>query len=90
MVTYGFDEDTGRMDSISGPGLPAGGVKYTWLDDGDLLDKLEYMGSSTALAPVHEAQLLTCLKLSGKEVGLLVNFNVPHLRDGIKRMVNSL
>ena len=39
------------------------------------------------LAPIHEAQLLTYLRLSGKRVGLLVNFNVPLLKDGIKRMV---
>ena len=43
-----------------------------------------------ALAPIHEAQLLTYLKLSGKKVGLLINFNVLHLKDGIKRMVNRL
>ena len=38
--------------------------------------------------PVHSAQLLTCLKLLRKPVGLLVNFNVPHLRDGITRLAN--
>ena len=37
--------------------------------------------------PVHEAQLLTYLKLTGCRVGLLINFNVPALKDGIKRMV---
>ncbi len=42
------------------------------------------------LAPIHEAQLLTYLKLSGKHVGLLMNFNVIQLRDGIKRLVNNL
>ena len=42
------------------------------------------------LLPIHEAQLLSYLKLSGKQVGLLINFNVPHLKDGIKRMVNKL
>jgi len=42
------------------------------------------------LAPIHEAQLLTYLKLSDRRVGLLINFNVLHLRDGIKRMVNNL
>ncbi len=40
------------------------------------------------LSPVHEAQLLTYLKLSGLTVGLLINFNVPVLRRGIKRIVN--
>ncbi len=42
------------------------------------------------IAPIHHAQLLTYLKLSGKQLGLLINFNVLHLRDGIKRMVNNL
>jgi len=37
--------------------------------------------------PVHEAQLLTYLKLSGKRVGLIINFNVPVLKDGIVRKV---
>ena len=37
--------------------------------------------------PVHEAQLLTYMKLSGKRVGLLVNFNVKSLKDGITRRV---
>ncbi len=40
-----------------------------------------------ALLPIHEAQLLTYLRLSGKSVGLLINFNVPRLRDGIIRRV---
>jgi GxxExxY protein len=39
------------------------------------------------LAPVHEAQLLTYLKLSGNRVGLLINFHVPVLKDGIRRRV---
>ena len=40
------------------------------------------------LLPIHEAQLLTYLKLSGTRIGLLINFNVSKLRDGLKRMVN--
>lgn len=38
--------------------------------------------------PIHEAQLITYLKLSNRKVGLLINFNVLHLRDGIIRRVN--
>ncbi len=38
---------------------------------------------------IHQAQLLTYLKLSGLNVGLLLNFNVPVLKDGIVRMVNE-
>ena len=41
------------------------------------------------LLRVHEAQLLAYLKLSGLEVGLLINFHVPQVRLGIKRMVNN-
>ena len=39
------------------------------------------------LEPIHEAQLLTYMKLTGCRVGLLINFNVPVLKQGIKRMV---
>ena len=38
---------------------------------------------------VHEAQLLSHLKVSGIHLGLLINFKVPHLKDGIKRLVNK-
>ena len=37
--------------------------------------------------PVYEAQLLTYLRLSKVRLGYLINFNVPHLKDGIKRMI---
>ena len=39
------------------------------------------------LAPIHEAQLLTYLKLANIQVDLLINFNVPTLKNGIKRLV---
>jgi GxxExxY protein len=40
-----------------------------------------------SLHPLHEAQLLTYLRLSGLRLGLLINFNVPVLKDGIKRRI---
>lgn len=43
--------------------------------------------SVEGVAPVHHAQVLSYLKLSGCAVGLLINFNTVHLRDGIKRFV---
>jgi GxxExxY protein len=45
--------------------------------------------SVDALAPVHQAQVLSYLKPSGKSLGLLINFNVVHLKDGIRRFVNG-
>jgi GxxExxY protein len=39
------------------------------------------------ILPIHEAQLLTYLKLSGYRVGFLINFNVPLIKDGIRRMI---
>ncbi len=39
------------------------------------------------LIPIHQAQLMTYMKLSGKQLGLLINFNVQDLKTGIKRMV---
>ena len=45
--------------------------------------------SVEAVLPVHEAQLLTYLRLSNREIGLLINFNVPVLKQGIRRCILS-
>jgi GxxExxY protein len=42
-----------------------------------------------ALHPVHQAQLLSYLKLSDKKMGFLINFNAALIKDGFKRMVNN-
>src|SRR5882724_7542515 len=42
-----------------------------------------------AIIPVHQAQLLSYMRLSGRHVGLLINFHVVHLRDGIRRLVDG-
>lgn len=57
-----------------------------------LVDSLVIVELKTVerLEPLHEAQLLSYLKLSGAPVGLLLNFNVTQLRRGIRRLVNSL
>ena len=59
--------------------------------------QIVYSGLSAAnakaveeLAPIHTAQILTYLRLTGCKLGLLINFNVVHLKDGIKRVVNGL
>jgi GxxExxY protein len=41
------------------------------------------------ILPVHEAQLLTYLKLTGLKLGLLLNVNVAHMREGIRRIING-
>lgn len=45
--------------------------------------------SVEALLPIHEAQLLTYLRLANLSLGLLINFNVPVLTRGVKRMANN-
>jgi GxxExxY protein len=54
--------------------------------DGRIIVELK---SVDALAPIHEAQMLTYLRLTGCRVGLLINFNVSMLKDGIQRVFNS-
>ena len=63
------------------------GYRIDLLLEGKLILELKAV---EALNDVHLAQLLTYLKLSGCKLGLLINFNVAHLRDGIKRVVLHL
>jgi GxxExxY protein len=46
--------------------------------------------SVDAIVPVHKAQLLSYLRLSNKRLGLLINFNEVHLKEGIRRVANNL
>ncbi len=46
--------------------------------------------SVEAIHPIHSVQLLTYLKLANLKLGLLLNFNVPLLKEGIKRIANNL
>jgi GxxExxY protein len=70
--------------------------KGTRLDCGYRLDLLVEgsvvveIKSVSSIEPVHEAQLLTYLKLGGWRLGLLINFNVPVLKDGIRRRILSV
>ncbi len=70
--------DTIRLDA---------GYRIDPLVDGSVIVELK---SVESVLPIHKAQLLSYLKLSGKRLGLLINFNVVHLRDGICRLVNRL
>jgi len=63
------------------------GYRIDMLIDNVIIVELK---ATERLLPIHEAQLLSYLKLANIRLGLLINFNVIHLRDGIKRMVNDL
>lgn len=63
------------------------GYRLDLLVNGQVIVELKTVD---AITPVHKAQLLSYLKLSDRRLGLLINFNVVHLRTGIKRMVNNL
>lgn len=45
--------------------------------------------SVEGISPVHRAQVISYLKLGGKSIGLLINFSVVHLKEGIKRFVDG-
>jgi GxxExxY protein len=60
------------------------GYRIDLLVDNYLIVELK---SVENVLPIHQAQLLTYMKLSGIKIGLLMNFNVKYMKDGIKRMV---
>jgi len=63
------------------------GYRIDLLVEGQVIVELKAV---QALDPIHEAQLLSYLKLSGRHVGLLINFNVKLLKEGLRRLVNEL
>jgi len=63
------------------------GYRIDLLVDGGVVVEVKSVGK---LAPIHNAQLLSYLKHGSYKVGLLLNFNVPHLKDGIRRIVNRV
>lgn len=60
------------------------GLRIDALVDGCVVIELKAV---ERMLPVHRAQVLTYLKLTGRRLGLLINFNVPLIRDGIRRIV---
>jgi len=62
------------------------GYRIDILVEGEIVLELK---SLETIAPVHKAQLLSYLRLSGKRLGLLLNFNVDRLKDGIVRQING-
>jgi GxxExxY protein len=62
------------------------GFRLDFIVEGMVILELK---SCDKIEEIHKAQLLTYLKLTGLQVGLIVNFNVPLMRDGIVRLVNN-
>lgn len=62
------------------------GYRLDLVVEGTLIVELKTVGE---LLPIHHAQLLTYLKLQRQPLGLLINFNVPVLKDGLKRVVSG-
>ena len=60
------------------------GYRLDFLVEGELIPELKAVNE---LLPVHHAQLLTYLKLERRSLGLIINFNLPMLKDGIRRVV---
>jgi GxxExxY protein len=77
---------TQRAVPIVYKGMPLDGVYRADLVVEDRI--VVEVKSAAVLQPIHQAQLLTYLRLLGAPVGLLINFNVPKLTDGVKRVIN--
>lgn len=60
------------------------GLRLDVLVDGQIICELKAVDE---ISPLHQAQILTYLKLANKRLGFLINFNVPLIKNGIKRMV---
>jgi len=80
----GLQVETERKVSLRYRGQPVGGFKIDLIVEGKVVLEVKAVEQ---LAPVHGAQLLTYLKVTGCPVGLLINFNVPVLKNGIRRLL---
>jgi GxxExxY protein len=82
-----FQQQLALPLGYNGEKLADVGYRIDLLVEGELIVEIK---ACDGIAPVHHAQLLSYLKLSGKKLGLLINFNVPVLKEGISRKVNGL
>jgi len=80
-----FQKQLALPVSYKGINLDAG-YRIDVLVENQLIVELK---SVEALAPIHSAQLLTYLRLNHRRVGLLINFNVVVLKEGVKRLIND-
>ena len=88
-----MSEDRIRVSRIECSALTYKGKKIEKDYRIDLLVNDEFiieLKAVESLKPLHEVQLVTYMKLANVHMGLLINFNVPVLKDGIKRKINGL
>ena len=83
---YGFERQVPLTINYKGNSLDCGYRLDIVIEKAIILE----LKACEKIEPIHKAQLLTYLKLSDLKLGLLLNFNVPLMRDGIVRIVNGL
>ncbi len=87
LVLRGFAVERQKPVSLEYKGVALGdGFRLDLLVDGRLLVEVKAVES---LLPIHEAQLLTYLRLTDRRFGLLMNFNEKSLKEGVRRVVNG-
>ena len=72
--------------SVTYKGMPVGVSRLDILVDGKLIVELK---SAESLLPIHSAQVVSYLKATNTQLALLINFNVPVLKSGLKRIILS-
>ena len=86
LVKLGFEVNTQVHLPVHYDGINLdAGYRIDMLVQNEIVVELKAVDS---LHPIHSAQVLSYLKLSGKKIGLLINFNVKMLKDGVKRLAN--
>jgi GxxExxY protein len=86
LVKLGFDVQTQVYLPVHYDGLKLdAGYRIDMLVEDQIIVELK---SVESLHPIHSAQVLSYLKLGGQKIGLLINFNVKMLKDGVKRLAN--
>lgn len=88
LVKHGFTVERQKKLPITYDGIRLdAGYRIDLIVNGSVIVEVKAVEH---LNPVHEAQLLSYLRMTGVSLGLLINFNMKMLRDGVKRVVNKL
>ena len=88
LVLRGFSVERQKAVALEYKGTPLGdGFRIDLLVQQQLIVEIK---ASERLLPIHEAQLLTYLKLTDNRLGLLINFNEKTIKEGVKRIANGL